>query len=331
MSDDDNKFGNRLKRYGQVSGTLAGLAAKLAGERYLGLEIAREDHADQLLSALGNLKGPLMKVGQILATIPEALPPEYASAFQQLQSNAPPMGWPFVKRRIKTELGPDWEDKFESFGREAAAAASLGQVHIATTKDGEKLACKLQYPDMTSAVEADLNQLKVIFSVYEKYDKAISTHHIHDELAARLREELDYEREANHCRMYEQMLSEIDTVHVPKVIESLSTKRLLTSTWLEGDKILNYVDAEADQRNKIAMNMFKAWYVPLYYYGIIHGDPHLGNYTVSPDYSLNLLDYGCVRIFPPHFVRGVIDLYNALYLQVSHSNLPLLRSFEYRS
>ncbi|HBR69031.1 MAG TPA: ABC transporter ATP-binding protein, partial [Rhodospirillaceae bacterium] len=111
---------------------MAGLAAKLAGERYLGLTIEREDHARQLMESLGNLKGPLMKVGQILATIPEALPPEYARAFQELQAHAPSMGWPFVKRRMKAELGPDWETKFTSFERGASAAASLGQVHKAT-------------------------------------------------------------------------------------------------------------------------------------------------------------------------------------------------------
>jgi predicted unusual protein kinase regulating ubiquinone biosynthesis (AarF/ABC1/UbiB family) len=98
-----------------------------------------------------------MKVGQILATIPDALPPEYAKAFQELQSNAPPMGWPFVRRRMKAELGPDWQSHFQDFPQNASAAASLGQVHKAVTKDGETVACKLQYPDMASAIDADLN------------------------------------------------------------------------------------------------------------------------------------------------------------------------------
>jgi len=173
---------------------MAGLAAKLAGEKFFGLEIEREDHAQALTAALGGLKGPLMKVGQILATIPEALPPEYANAFQQLQSDAPPMGWPFVRRRMKTELGPNWEKQFENFEKQATAAASLGQVHKATSKDGLELACKLQYPDMQSAIDTDLNQLKIIFGIYERYDKAIKTQHIHAELAERLCEELDYER-----------------------------------------------------------------------------------------------------------------------------------------
>ncbi len=307
------RVGAKLVRYGRVSGAMAGLAAKLAGERFLGIKIERAEHADQLMQALGNLKGPLMKVGQILGTIPEALPPEYAAAFQQLQSNAPSMGWPFVKRRMKAELGPDWESKFQSFEHTASAAASLGQVHKAKAKNGDLLACKLQYPDMQSAIDADLNQLKIIFGIYGRYDNSIRTEHIHTELSERLREELDYELEARHCKLYAHMLQgEKNVVHVPEVIDELSTKRLLTSTWLEGEKILNFVDAHPEKRSRLAMNMFRTWYVPLYYYGVIHGDPHLGNYTVRADDSINLLDFGCVRVFRPEFVGGVIDLYNAL-------------------
>jgi predicted unusual protein kinase regulating ubiquinone biosynthesis (AarF/ABC1/UbiB family) len=291
---------------------MAGLAARLAGERFLGLKIERTEHAGQLVQALGNLKGPLMKVGQILSTIPEALPPEYAQAFQQLQSNAPPMSWSFVRRRMKTELGPDWESRFQNFDHQSSAAASLGQVHKAKGKNGDVLACKLQYPDMQSAIDADLNQLKIIFGLYERYDNSIRTEHIHTELAERLKEELDYELEARHGKLYAYMLRNEQHVHVPEIIDGLSTKRLLTSTWLEGEKILNFVNSPAGQRNQIAMNMFRAWYVPLYFYGVIHGDPHLGNYTVRPDNSINLLDFGCIRAFRPEFIGGVIDLYNAI-------------------
>lgn len=309
---EKNTFGGRMRRYTRVSSTMAGLATKMAGERYLGIKIDREKHAQELMEALAGLKGPLMKVAQILATIPEALPPEYARILQQLQSDAPPMGWPFVKRRMKTELGHEWQEKFKEFGQNAAAAASLGQVHKAVLHDGTEVACKLQYPDMQTAIQADLNQLKIIFSLYERYDNAISTKYIHEELSARLYEELDYRLEARHCRLYEFMLSKEDHVHVPHVIDELSTDRLLTSFWLEGRKILDFKDSDTDTRNTIAMNMFRAWYVPFYYYGVIHGDPHLGNYTVRQDLGINLLDYGCIRVFHASFVQGVIDLYNAL-------------------
>ena len=310
---DRNSLPRRVQRYARVSTAMGGLAARLAGKRYLGLKLDQTRHAADLKSALGNIKGPLMKVAQLLATLPDALPEEYAAELAGLQSNAPPMGWPFVKRRMASELGPDWLKKFKSFTPEAAHAASLGQVHHATGFDGKELACKLQYPDMASAVEADLMQLKLVLALFERYDRSISTADIQQEIGARLREELDYRREASHMRLFGAMLAKEDEVQVPEYVETLSTGRLLTMTWLDGRP---FVEAAADgslaARNAIARNMFRAWYVPLYFYGVIHGDPHLGNYTIRRDSGVNLLDYGCIRIFPPSFVCGVIDLYHAL-------------------
>src|SRR5262249_45455857 len=158
-------------------------------------------------------KGPIMKLAQLLASIPEALPESFAVELATLQTNAPPMGWPFVKRRMSVELGPAWEAKFKSFERDAAAAASLGQVHRAVSKSGQKLACKLQYPDMASAVEADLVQLRLIFSIYRRMDRAIDPSDMADEIGERLREELDYEREAAHIHLYRQVLKNRPQVH----------------------------------------------------------------------------------------------------------------------
>ena len=309
---DDNSLTGRVRRYAQVSTAMGGLAARLAGERYLGLGLDRSRHAAELKSVLGGIKGPLMKVAQLLATIPDALPKEYAQELVQLQANAPPMGWPFVRRRMASELGPDWQSRFCDFERTAARAASLGQVHRATALDGTPLACKLQYPDMASAVEADLRQLKLAMSIYERYDRAVTTDEIHAEIAERLREELDYQRETAHMRLYGEILRGETRVAVPVPIAELSTRRLLTMTWLDGAPILDIAEAPLEERNEIALRMFRIWYVPFYYYGVIHGDPHLGNYTVAPDRTVNLLDFGCIRIFEASFVRGVIDLYHAL-------------------
>ncbi|MFH1157411.1 MAG: AarF/ABC1/UbiB kinase family protein [Pseudomonadota bacterium] len=309
---EQRSLGRRVKRYAEVSSAMTGLAARLAGQKYLGFEINRPAHAKRLMESLGDLKGPLLKVAQLLATIPEALPKEYALEMQKLQSQAPPMGWPFVRRRMIAELGPQWERKFRSFDREAAAAASLGQVHRAVTLDGRDVACKLQYPEMISTVEADLKQLKMLLGFFEKYDHSIVTSEIQKEIAARLYEELDYRLEARHTALYGFMLRDEKAVHVPETMPELSTGRLLTAAWLEGEGILKFTSARQAQRNRLALNLFRAWYVPLYYYGVVHGDPHFGNYTVRKDDSINLLDFGCVRIFQPKFVQGVITLYRAL-------------------
>ncbi|MDC0456427.1 AarF/UbiB family protein [Alphaproteobacteria bacterium] len=306
--------GGRFKRYAKVTSAMGGLAARLAGEKYLGIKINREQHAADLRAALGGLKGPLMKVAQILATIPDVLPKEYVNELSHLQADAPSMGWLFVKRRMKAELGENWLTQFKDFNKSASAAASLGQVHFAEDNQGQKLACKLQYPDMGSAVQADLKQLKLIFSLYEKYDSAISTQSIHEELSERLKEELDYSHEIQNMKLYRHMLSDYNEVTLPNPIESLSTNRLLTMTRIDGLKIMQFIaeNSGIEIRNQVAMNMFKAWYVPFYKFGVIHGDPHLGNYSIRADGGINLMDFGCIRIFRPDFVTGVIELYKAL-------------------
>src|SRR6266576_799976 len=255
MTDREaNRISARAARYARVGANMSGVAARIAGSRLFGLTLDGCKNSIELEAALGGLKGPIMKVAQLMATIPDALPPEYAAELIKLQSEAPPMGWAFVKRRMAAELGPDWQKRFSSFEHHPAAAASLGQVHRARAHDGAELACKLQYPDMQSAVEADLRQLQLIFAIHRRMDPVIDTTEIAKEIGARIREELDYRREAKHVALYRAIL--------------------------------------------------------------IHGDPHLGNYSVferdGEAGGINLLDYGCIRIFPPSFVGGVVDLYNGL-------------------
>ncbi len=319
MSDpkESTLFGE-MRRMVRTSGAVTGIAARVAGERFLGMKTDKNAHAENLKAVLGGLKGPLMKVAQFLATVPEALPEEYAQELATLQSNAPAMGAPFVRRRMQSELGPAWQSRFAKFPLEAAAAASLGQVHRATLHDGREVACKLQYPDMPSVVEADLRQLKLAMSIYRRMDNTLDNEEAYAELAVRLREELDYLREAAHARLYGLMLKNTPGVAVPEPVAELTTKRLLTMTWLEGRPILRRLeeDPPAEERVAYAKALFRAWYVPFYRYGVIHGDPHLGNYAVRPDaevgFGVNLFDFGVIRVFPASFVTGVIMLYEAV-------------------
>ncbi|MDR3529569.1 MAG: AarF/ABC1/UbiB kinase family protein [Rhodopila sp.] len=308
-----NLFGE-IRRFARTSGAVGGIAARVAGERMFGIKTDRAAHAEDLKTILGGLKGPLMKVAQFLSTVPDALPAEYAAELAQLQANAPAMGWNFVRRRMASELGPDWQSKFASFSHEASAAASLGQVHRARLPDGTDVACKLQYPDMPSTVEADLRQLKLAMAVYHRMDNAIQQDEIYKELRERLREELDYLREAAQMRLYTLMLKEHPMVHMPVPIAGYSTNRLLTMTWLDGRPLMERLaeDPPQEERNQIAEALFRAWYVPFYRYGVIHGDPHLGNYQVRPDGAVNLLDFGAIRVFDARFVTGVIELFEAV-------------------
>src|SRR6476661_5210403 len=271
MADQEqNRFSARAVRYARVGANIGGIAARFAGARLFGLDLDRDRNAAELAVALGGLKGPIMKVAQLLATIPDALPPVYANELIKLQSQAPPMGWAFVKRRMSAELGADWQKKFSQFEHHPTAAASLGQVHRARALDGSDLACKLQYPDMQSAVEADLSQLQLLFAIRKRFDPVIDTTEIGVEIGARLREELDYFREAKHVALYRNMLKGEDAIRVPKVWPDLSTGRLL----------LEHKNDPLESRNRLATAMFTAWWFPFSRFGVIHGDPHLGNYTV---------------------------------------------------
>jgi predicted unusual protein kinase regulating ubiquinone biosynthesis (AarF/ABC1/UbiB family) len=305
-----DRLSARIGRVAAVGANMGGAAAAYAAARLSG---GGDAHiAKAVKEALGKSKGPLMKVAQLVATIPDLLPQAYAEEFRKLQAHAPPMGWPFVQRRMRTELGADWQSKFARFEHEAAHAASLGQVHRATALDSAPLACKLQYPDMASAVEADLAQLRTLLNLFRTMDNTIDSSEAIEEVSARLREELDYARELKHMRLFAAMLAE-KAARVPTPYADLSTKRLLTMTWLTGKGLLDHVDADQDTRNRIAALLFEIWWTPMTRYGVIHGDPHLGNYSFTEDAkALNLLDFGCVRIFPPRFVEGVVLLQRSL-------------------
>ena len=319
MADEEaNRFSARAARYARVGANAGGVAARIAGARLLGGGGTPGSHAVALAQALGGLKGPVMKAAQMMAGVPGLLPADYADELRKLQSEAPPMGAAFVKRRMQAELGADWLSKFATFDLHPAAAASLGQVHRAIARDGAALACKLQYPDMSSAVEADLRQLEIVFALHRRLNPVIDTREMTKEIGDRVREELDYRREAKHAALYRDILGHVEEVRVPGVRPELSTGRLLTMEWLEGGKLLDYKDAGESSRNRIAEAIFRAWWIPFSRFGVIHGDAHLGNYTVfgmagdRDAQGINLLDYGCVRIFTAKFVGGVVDLYEGL-------------------
>ncbi len=318
QDNEANRLSARASRYARLGVNAGALAARVGVNRLTGG--GRGGDAKALASALGSMKGPMMKVAQLLTTIPDALPADYANELIHLQSQAPAMGAGFVRRRMQAELGPHWRERFSEFDLKPAAAASLGQVHKARTLAGEWVACKLQYPEMASAVETDLSQLDILFSLHRRMGAAIDTREIAHEIRERVREELDYHREAKVARLYALMLADKPFVRVPRVEEPLSTRRLLTLQWLDGEPLTAFESAPQQARDAIAVGLYDAWWRPFLHYGVIHGDPHLGNYAVAASgqgdgrrvEGINLFDYGCVRIFPTRFVAGVVELYRAL-------------------
>jgi len=186
-------------------------------------------------------------------------------------------------------------------------------VHRARAHDGHALAVKLQYPEMQSAIESDLGQLRAVMGLVRQMTSALDTREVVTEIAARLREELDYVHEARAMTLYRAYFADRDDISVPAPHPELSTGRLLTMDWMEGQGLASFKSADLDTRNRVARLLFEAWWTPLTHIGVIHGDPHLGNYSFTEGAGrLNLLDFGCIRVFPPAFVGGVVTLFRAL-------------------
>jgi predicted unusual protein kinase regulating ubiquinone biosynthesis (AarF/ABC1/UbiB family) len=308
-----DRLSGRVARFARVGAGLSGAAAAIGANSLFSGGNLDARNARALKEALGKLKGPLMKVAQIMATIPDLLPAEFAAEFAELQTNAPAMGPAFVRRRMAAELGPDWAARFGSFDLTPAHAASLGQVHRATDLDGAPLAVKLQYPDMQSAVESDLGQLRALLGFQRRLFGSLDTREAVEEIAERLREELDYGREAKAMALYRAFFADRADIQVPEPRLELSTGRLISMGWLEGEGLLSLKDADQETRDRVAKLLFEGWWTPLTRLGVIHGDPHLGNYSFAEGASrINLLDFGCIRIFPPAFVGGVVRLFHAI-------------------
>ena len=308
-----DRLSGRMARFAKVGVGLSGAAATFGANALFGSGDIDQRNARALKEALGRLKGPLMKVAQMFATVPDLLPPEFAAELTELQTNAPAMSGAFVRRRMAAELGPDWAARFTDFDLKPAAAASLGQVHRATALDGRPLAVKLQYPDMQSAVESDLGQLRTLLTMGRQLFGAIDTREIAVEISERIREELDYDHEAKAMALYGAFFANRPDIAIPAPDWALSTGRLLTMDWLEGRGLAAFTGADQASRNHLARILFEAWWTPFIQLGVIHGDPHLGNYAFAGDADrLNLLDFGCVRVFPPAFVGGVVKLHRAM-------------------
>ena len=317
-NSEKNRFSARARRYANVGTRLGGTAARMAGARFFGTPFDRAGNALALAAALGGLKGPIMKVAQLLATIPDALPPEYANELIKLQSQAPPMGWAFVKRRMRAELGPDWEKKFESFEHQPAAAASLGQVHRASALDGEQLACKLQYPDMQSAVEADLRQLKLLFALRKRFDQRdrYQRDRQGDRRAPARGARLCARGQAHRALQQHAQRRGRDprAAGLAGIID-----RAVADDGLAGRP----QDARAQGRSAwpraIASpprcsppggfpSAASASFMAIRISAITLSST---DKRTKPA-GINLLDYGCIRVFPPSFVGGVVDLYRGL-------------------
>ena len=315
----------RSKRFLKLAGMTASAAGTFARSRakslFLGEEAAEAERqrankeAGELIAeTLGELKGAVMKVGQMASVASDLLPRELSDALSRLQKQAPPMPYSVIAEQVEAELGASPDQLFQRFDPEPFAAASIGQVHRATTDDGREVVVKVQYPGVDGAVDTDLLQLKLALraSGIVKVSKE-AMDETFTELKARLLEELDYCNEADNVRTFQQLHAEDDYLVIPEVVGERSSARVLTLTYEAGDHLdqlgeRGYSQADRDHLGHRLLEMLCS---QIFVHGTIHADPHPGNFAVRPDGRIVMYDFGCVKVLPPAIVQAYRELIQA--------------------
>ena len=261
-------------------------------------------NAKRITETMKELRGPLMKVGQLLSTHAEALPGEYGEILRSLQSSAPPMAYATIRDVIVKDLGAPPEEIFKTFSREALAAASLGQVHRATLHDGTEVAVKVQYPGADASVDGDLKNLKLGATMVKRLladvvgNERLDFTPVAEEIAEHLAQETDYCREAYNAQLLGKLFADVDWVVIPRVHTKYSGIRVITYDYLEGEDLgAALKSGDLARRALIVRRLSDAFWFQLMRGGLLHADPHPGNYRILPDGRLGILDFGCVKIF----------------------------------
>jgi predicted unusual protein kinase regulating ubiquinone biosynthesis (AarF/ABC1/UbiB family) len=294
----------RLSRFARLAGLGARLSTQVVAKGVKKLAGSTEgligqEGAEKLVATLGEMKGLAMKMGQMLAMDPDQLPPEVRNVVARLQNQAPPMPWAMVREVVQRELGGTPEEKFASFEELPLASASLGQVHRAVTHDGMRVAVKVQYPDIGKAMLADLENLGSMVKVVSRGMGILEARAYFEEMRGELLKELDYEEEAARARQFAQSAKVARDLKVPQALEALTAKRVLTLELLEGETLKDVLarlpEVPPEERFRISRLLIRAIWIPLLCDGLIHADPHPGNFIVQADGHLGVLDFGAVK------------------------------------
>jgi predicted unusual protein kinase regulating ubiquinone biosynthesis (AarF/ABC1/UbiB family) len=261
----------------------------------------RQQAAAQVFRVLGELKGGAMKFGQALSMFEAALPDDIAGPYREqlrrLQDSAPPMPMSRLEAVLEKELGANWRGLFSDFGRRPAAAASIGQVHRATwAATGESVAVKIQYPGADAALESDLAQIGRLASVMAPLTGSIDMKALTAEIAERIREEVDYLMEAEHQSQASAAFAGDHEFVVPAVLTA--TPRVLVSTWLDGAKLNAVGEWDEERRNAVGLSYVRFLFSAPHRAGVLHADPHPGNFLVLEDGRLGIVDWGLVAKLP---------------------------------
>ncbi|CAB4554499.1 unannotated protein [freshwater metagenome] len=270
--------------------------------------------AEQVTEVLGNMRGAMMKLGQMASYLDQGLPEPVRQALAQLQSNAPPMAYSLVAQVIQEELGGDPDEVFAEFERDPLAAASIGQVHLATTHAGQKVAVKVQYPGVDQAIASDLENTELLFQMMGMLFPGMDPGPIVAELQDRLVEELDYLLEADHQRLFSGAYSGHPYIHIPEVFDELSTSRVLTTEFAEGVSFSEAMTWSDEERQLTAECLYRFAFGSIYQLHAFNGDPHPGNYVFRPGGQITFLDFGLCKRFTHDEVQVFEQMIQAMVL-----------------
>jgi predicted unusual protein kinase regulating ubiquinone biosynthesis (AarF/ABC1/UbiB family) len=312
---------SRVGRTAKIGGLAAGQAIRQAGThaanvartkqgRQAALERRHIEAAEQIVAALGTMKGAAMKVGQVMSFLDVGVVPEdYREEFQRrlaaLRDAAPTVGFKDMRKVIEQELGDRLSGVFEEFQEEPIAAASIGQVYRARlTEDGREVAVKVQYPGVAAAVRADMQNLGLILRLVKRIAPGLDPQAIGNEIRNRIEEELDYELEAQNQRALSRIFRGHPFIVVPGVVSSLSHERVMVSEYVEGTGFETLKGYSQEERDRIAEIQFRFYFGCLYRHHQFSGDPHPGNSMLLDDGRMAFLDFGLFKRMPP----GTVEL-----------------------
>ena len=336
---------SRLARTSRFGGLVAGQGLRWAGTRAanaLRSEEAAEAAtgeraaatARELVKQLGQMRGAAMKVGQVLSTvdftaIPESEREEFKRTLAALRDDVPPLPFTAVEKLLRQELGMPLDQAFREFEPEAFAAASIGQVHKATTKDGTAVAVKIQYPGIAEAVETDLRNAQLLFPLVKRLAPGLDVKALATELRERIGDELDYEVEAQNHRAMARAWRNHPFVHVPPVDTSLSRRRVLVTHFIEGRKFEAVKQLDDAQRDRFGEIVFRFFFGTLKHTRRAAGDPHPGNYLLLDDGRVGFLDFGLMRVVDADYLAQERALAHAVTDGDAHAIHTLLTQLGY--
>lgn len=277
-------------------------------------------NAMRIVESSKELRGAFMKMTQILSMRDDLFPSEAIDVLSVVQSSVPPMDYELIRKRIVHELGGPPEKLFARFETEAFAAASLGQVHRAMLHSGEEVVVKVQYPGVEKTVKSDLQNAKTLIKTLKLVARDVMRNRdmdyrgVYEELETRMSEELDYRIEAANIHLFQALYADDDEIVIPRVVESLTTHRVITLGYIDGYKIRDVFAAGVDRelQDRVMLKLYDTTWQQLLCFGVVHVDPHPGNYLVTHHPKLGILDFGCIRILSSELREAYRDLNRAL-------------------